>query len=158
MIEEKILNAVSEVTGISPDVIKGDSKNIKDVWARMMYYYLCYEKHLLASVAGSFVGKTASAAYTGALSFKKFIENNNMYNELTDKARKIILGGDIVEKKDWINNGEQEYIYVGNKKYSILDVSSRYFGEGYVGFVDDDAVVYDGNKDKVIKTLVKIAN
>lgn len=158
MIEEKILNAVSEATGVAPHIIKSGSSQLEDVRARMMYYYLCDEKRLLSGIIGDFVGRTASAVSKGVASFKVFISDNEKYMKLTENARRIMLGADIGEQREWMHHEGQEYIYVGGKKYSILDMSSRYYGEGYMGLIDDEYVLYNENKEQAVKMLVAMTD
>lgn len=156
--ENRILNAVSEVTEIPIDDIKSNNKYLDVVRARMMYYYLCNEKNIFADISGAAVNRSASASSQGAISFKMFLAGNGKYRKLTEDVNRVLLGIGIGEQREWSHHEGRDYIYVGGKMYSILDVSSRYFGKGYMGFVNDEFVLYSDNKEKITKGLTQMAN
>lgn len=154
--EEKILRAVSEVTGVDVDDIKSIKRDTKTVRARMMYYYLCNDKGLLFNPVARFVGRTDSAVSQGVSSFSLFIRNNERYASLVKEAKNLLLGMRMDDELDWVSHNGHEYIYVRGVKYSIHDVSSRYFGKGYMGMVDGNFALYNEDREKVVKGLINI--
>lgn len=154
--EEKILRAVSEVTGVTVDDIKGIKADAKTVRARMMYYYLCNDKGLLFEPVARLVNRTAAAASYGSASFAIFIRRNEMYDGFAKDAKSLLLGMKMGDSVDWISHNGHEYIYVRGIKYSIHDVSSRYFGEGYMGMVDGNFALYNEDREKAVKGLINM--
>lgn len=154
--EEKILRAVSEVTGVAVDDIKGHSSRLDVVRARMLYYYLCNDKGLLFSPVASFVGRTESAVSQGVSSFSLFIRSNEKYASLVREAKNILLGMRMDDGLDWVSHNGHEYIYVKGVKYSIHDVSSRYFGKGYMGMIDGNYALFCEDREKAVKELINM--
>lgn len=154
--EEKILRAVSEVTGVDVDDIKSIRGDTKTARARMMYYYLCNDKGLLFEPVARLVNRTAAAASYGAASFAIFIRGNEMYDGFAKDAKSLLLGMKMGDSADWIYHNGHEYIYVRGVKYSIHDVSSRYFGECYVGMVDGNFALYNEDREKAVKGLINM--
>ena len=156
MMEEKILRAVSEVTGVDVDDIKSIRGDTKTTRARMMYYYLCNDKGLLFEPVARLVNRTAAAASYGAASFAIFIRENEMYDGFAKDAKNILLGMKMGDSVDWISHNGHEYIYVRGIKYSIHDVSSRYFGKGYMGMIDGDYALFCEDREEAVKELINM--
>ncbi len=154
--EEKILRAVSEVTGVPMEDIRGDSRRLEVVRARMMYYYLCNDKGLLFNPVARFVGRTDSAVSQGVSSFSFFIRNNKKYASLAKEAKNLLLGMRMDDGLDWVSHNGHEYIYVMGVKYSIHDVSSRYFGKGYMGMIDGDYALFCEDREEAVKGLINM--
>lgn len=157
MIEENILKAVSKVTGISIDDMRGQSKLLAVGRARMMFYYLCSEKGLLQEPIAKAIEKSPQTVSSGILSFKNILTTNKEWGELLNDARGLLLGLELEEKRDWATISGHDYIYVKGKRYTIVDISSKYFGSGYMGTVNDIPVLYSDSKEDAVKQLVKMA-
>ena len=156
--EEKILNVISEVTGVSTDDIKGNKGKLAVFRARLMYYYLCNDKGLLFKPVANLINRTASAASYGAASFAIFVRKNKMYENYIKEAKNMLLGMKMGDSIDWVAHNGHEYIYVKGVKYSIHDVSSRYFGKGYMGMIDGNYALYSEDKSEAIQLLIEMAN
>lgn len=158
MIEEKILNAVSEVTGVPQQKIKSDDSTLDVVRARLMYYYLCDENRILSEIYSVYVGRSSSTARNGVKSFKDFMQRNEKYKKLADDALKIIRGYGETDKYAGMIKPGEDSLYIEGKKYSILDVSSRYFGNGFLGMIDGELACYSDSKDCVARELIEKSN
>lgn len=156
MIEEDILKAVSRVTGISVDDMRGQSKLLPVVRARMMFYYLCSEKGLLQEPIAKAIDKSPQTVSSGILAFKGLLATNREWSELLNDARGLLLGLGLEEKRDWTTISGHDYIYVKGKRYTIVDISSKYFGSGYMGTVNDIPVLYSDSKEDAVKRLIKM--
>jgi len=158
MIEEKILNAVSEVTGVPQQKIKSDDSTLDVVRARLMYYYLCNENRILSEIYSVFVGRSASTASRGVKSFKDFMQRNEKYKKFADDALKIIHGYGETDKYAGMIKPGEDSLYIEGQKYSILDVSSRYFGKGFLGMIDGEPTCYSASKECVVRELIEKSN
>lgn len=155
--EKKILRAVVDVTGITEEQMKSDSMGRDVSRARTMYYYLCNEKKLILPVVGALVNRSANSVSKGVSSFRELISRNKRYADLLNEAKMVLLGLGIEEQKDWMHYNDQDYIFIRGKKYSIHDISSRYFGGGYMGMIDDEFVLYSDNKEHAVRRLLMLA-
>ena len=79
-----------------------------------------------------------------------------MYDGFAKDAKSLLLGMKMGDSADWIYHNGHEYIYVRGVKYSIHDVSSRYFGEGYMGMVDGNFALYNEDREKAVKGLINM--
>lgn len=156
MIEENILKAVSKVTGVSVDDMRGQSKLLAVGRARMMFYYLCSEKGLLQEPIAKAIDKSPQTVSRGILAFKTLLTTNREWSELLNDARGLLLGLGLEEKRDWATINGHDYIYVKGKRYTIVDISSRYSGSGYMGTVNDIPVLYSDSKEDAVRRLIKM--
>lgn len=154
--EKKILRAVIDVTGITEEQMKSSIVGYDVSRARAMYYYLCNEKKLILSIVGDLVNRSANAVSKGVSSFRELISRNKRYADLLNEAKMVLLGLGMEEQKDWMHYNGQDYIYIRGRKYSIHDVSSRYFGGGYMGMIDDEFVLYSDNKEQAVRKLLML--
>lgn len=154
--EKKILRAVMDVTGITEERMKSSIVGHDVSRARAMYYYLCNEKKLLLSIVGDLVNRSANTVTKGVSSFRELISRNKRYADLLNEAKMVLLGLGMEEQKDWMHYNGQDYIYISGRKYSIHDVSSRYFGGGYMGMIDDEFVLYSDNKEQAVRKLLML--
>ncbi len=86
------------------------------------------------------------------------MQRNEKYKKLADDALEIIHGYNETDKYTNMIKPGDDIIYIGGKKYSILDVSSRYFGNGFVGYVDGDIICYSDSKECVVRELIEKSN
>jgi len=156
--EDKILEAVSEVTGISVLTLKSDDIRLETSRARMMYYYLCNEKGMLFEPVGKAVNRGASSVSKGVTSFTLFLRNNGRYRILVKEARDLVLGINAEDGKDWTVCNGHEYIYINGVKYSIHDISSRFFGNCFMGMINDEFSFACEDREQAIRKLTSIAD
>ena len=157
MIEENILKAVSRVTGISVDDMRSQSRLANVSEARMLFYYICSEKGLTQSAIAKAIGKSRQAVSIGLLTYKKRFDNNKRHKKLVGEVRGFLLGLGLGKEYDRSVAIGQGSVYIGGDKYSIVDISSRYTGSGYMGTVNDVPVLYSESKEDAVRRLIKMA-
>ena len=153
--EKKILRAVIDVTGITEEQMKSNIVGYDVSRARAMYYYLCNEKKLILSIVGDLVNRSANAVSKGVSSFRELISRNKRYADLLNEAKMALLGSAWRSRKTDALQRTRLHLYK-SRKYSIHDVSSRYFGRGYMGMIDDEFVLYSDNKEQAVRKLLML--
>lgn len=136
-----ILRAVSEVTQISEsEIVRGNQKR-KTMEARFLFYFVSREKGYTHRDIGAFVNKAHSSVCFLLLSHSSKLKG------LTEKCERIY---DII--------GTEEEIEISpfwDESFYIADMSSKYFGEYFVG-MDKGIPVSCGGLCKVTNEMIGI--
>lgn len=122
-----ILNAVSEVTGVSVEAIK--SKSIKKGLseARGIYFAIGKLAGLNPNHLSELINKTPSSAVALGRKYQLLFEKDVKYKKIMDQVIELLGSGaefDSITKPLWTD------------EFHILNVSSIYSGDCYIGVVN----------------------
>lgn len=147
---EDILEAVSEVTGVAVDHIKSKSVIREVVEARGLF---C----IVGSIAGInkrqlaiLINKRYETIVNLTVKYSELYETDDCVRENVMKVLELI-GGEtdiesVIERPLWTDD------------FKIVDVSSRYFGECYVGIVGGSPVMQSKSFYAVANEMIDLKN
>lgn len=154
--EKRILKAVAEATGVSEEnIIGGVSRTASG--ARMMFSFLCIQKGLTLAAVAKVVDRHATTVGQGISRFVKRMSETDKYTDQLNHARSIISGeggktGVLIYKEN------DTHAYKDNRKHSIIDISSKHFGSGFMGMVDDEVLFSSDTMEEAEIKLYEIIN
>lgn len=130
MIEE-VLNAVIEVTGVSERMLISRSTRKPFYVARGMFAH---------------IGKSMGCEYRDlALRINRTIPNisvtANRYKSLCEKDAEMMLLRDKIQ--GYLEGDDDDGFELWSKSFHIKDVSSKHFGEYYIGYIDGEIFTSD---------------
>lgn len=149
---EKILRGVSVVTGIPQQTLKRTATTREEAVAQAMYLHLCDIKGMPRGQANKLIGRENVVQWNDPLRRMRWRNEKSkaqldrvmgMLRVRSPKAVESIVEG------VWMKKNNEEVMFMDGRKFSVLDVSSRYFGKQYVGFVDDAPAVAAQTRQEV---------
>lgn len=148
---EKILRGVSVATGIPQETLKRTATTLEVAAAQAMYLHLCDIKGMPRTKANKLIGR-------GDVVLNDPLRRMRWRNEKTKAQLDRVLEmlrvrnpneAESIVEGVWLQKNSEEVMFTDGRKLSVLDVSSRYFGEQYVGFVDDAPAVAAQTRQEV---------
>lgn len=149
---EKILRGVSVVTGIPQETLKRTATTREEAVAQAMYLHLCDIKGMPRAKANKLIGRENVSQWNDPLRRMRWRNEKTkaqldrvmgMLRVRSPKAEESIVEG------VWMRKNSEDVMFMDGRKFSVLDVSSRYFGKQYVGFVDDAPAVAAQTRQEV---------
>lgn len=154
---EKILRGVSVVTGIPQETLKQTATTLEDAAAQAMYLHLCDIKGMPRVRANKLIGRGDAVKWNDPL--RRMRWRNEKTKAQFDRVLEILRvrspkAEESIVEGEWMRKNSEEVMFMDGRKFSVLDVSSRYFGKQYVGFVDDVPAVTENDSAEVKTRLV----
>lgn len=149
---EKILRGVSVVTGIPQETLKRTATTLEEAAAQAMYLHLCDIKGMPRAKANKLIGRG------GVVQWNDPLRRVRWRNEKTKAQLDRVMGilsvrspkeEESIVEGEWMRKNSEEVMFMDGRKFSVLDVSSRYFGKQYIGFVDDAPAVAAQTRQEV---------
>lgn len=139
------------VTGIPQQTLKRTATTREEAVAQAMYLHLCDIKGMPRAKANKLIGRENVVLNDPLRRIRWRNEKTKaqldwvmgMLRVRSPKAVESIVEG------EWMRKNSEEVMFMEGRKYSVLDVSSRYFGKQYVGFVDDVPAVAAQTRQEV---------
>lgn len=159
--EEKILRGVSVVTGIPQKTLKQTATTLEDAAAQAMYLHLCDIKGMPRAKANELIGRKDAAKWNDPL--RRMRWRNAKTKAQLDRVLEMLRvrspkAEESIAEGVWMRKNSEEVMFMDGRKFSVLDVSSRYFGKQYVGFVDDAPAVIENEAAEVKTRLAECEN
>ena len=140
------------VTGIPQATLKQTATTREEAVAQAMYLHLCDIKGMPRAKANKLIGRENVVQWNDPLRRIRWRNEKTkaqldrvmgMLRVRSPKAQESIVEG------VWMRKNSEEVMFMDGRKFSVLDVSSRYFGKQYVGFVDDAPAVAAQTRQEV---------
>lgn len=142
---KEILKAVSEITQISEEEIIGNSHEALITEARFLFYRASKEKDYSQSAMGKFANRGRSSVFYLLTNQEKKLETDPILSSKYNKILELIGLRAIAD--------EIEIAPFWNESFYIADMSSKYFGEYFVG-MDKGIPVSCGGLCKVTNEMI----
>ena len=149
---EKILRGVSVVTGIPQETLKQTATTLEVAVAQAMYLHLCDIKGMPRTKANKLIGRVNVVQWDDPL--RRIRWRNEKTNAQLDRVMGMLRvrspkAEESIIEGEWMRKNSEEVMFMDGRKFSVLDVSSLYFGKQYVGFVDDAPAVAAQTRQEV---------
>lgn len=142
---EKILKAVIEVTGVSERMLKSRSTKKTFIIARGMFALIGRSMGYECMDLGLRINRSVKSISAIANSYKSLCEKDAEMRLLRDKIQGYLEDDTDYGFKLW------------SKSFHIKDVSSKYFGEYYIGYIDGEIFASDKNFHVVANKMLNKA-
>lgn len=151
---EKILRGVSVVTGVPQGKLKRTATTLEEAVAQAMYLHLCDIKGMSRAKANKLIGQGNGVQWNDPLRWGRW--RNEKTKAQLDRVMEMLRvrspnAEESIVEGVWMQKSSEEVMFMDGRKFSVLDVSSRYFGKQYVGCVDDTPAV-TANEAAEVKT------
>ena len=140
------------VTGIPQETLKQTATTLEVAVAQAMYLHLCDIKGMPRTKANKLIGRVNVVQWDDPL--RRIRWRNEKTNAQLDRVMGMLRvrspkAEESIIEGEWMRKNSEEVMFMDGRKFSVLDVSSRYFGKQYVGFVDDAPAVVAKTRQEV---------
>lgn len=139
------------VTGIPQEKLKRTATTLEEAFAQAMYLHLCDIKGMPRAKANNLIGRE-NVVLNDPL--RRIRWRNEKTKAQLDRVMEMLRvrspkAVESIVEGEWMRKNSEEVMFMDGRKFSVLDVSSRYFGKQYIGFMDDVPVVTANTRQEV---------
>lgn len=153
----EILNAVSKVTDVTEEEIKSASRRRTASIARALFYSICLSRNINSCRVAEFIGKSRSTVEEMARRYDDYCTSSKKLYEDRKKVMELLGEEEEYIKSTWQTSGNETSIIFGNNRYRILDVSSKFFGDSFACFRNDEYLFSRKNHLFAMRSLMEAA-